>query len=176
MSADCSPLSLLLRMTDDTQPQQPSWVTTPSLNTTFSDIPTGFLIDYYSCSGWGVVVATLSFSLTIALLTHLIAWYKFLAAWNQIARAAYEIPQLKRSYSWVDLQDVGAQQCPICLSDFSENQAVTACDESCGQWFHKECLFEWLEGSDACPCCRHNLMAPPSSCWSSYFSSSSTLE
>lgn len=59
--------------------------------------------------------------------------------------------------------------CPICLTDFFEGDFVTACDEGgCGNWFHKECLFEWLDRKDTCPCCRNDLLRPKSSSGASW--------
>jgi hypothetical protein len=50
--------------------------------------------------------------------------------------------------------------CPICLNDFFEQELVSGCDDGCQSWFHKECLAEWLDRADSCPCCRRDMTSP----------------
>ncbi|XP_043471351.1 E3 ubiquitin-protein ligase RNF181-like isoform X2 [Leptopilina heterotoma] len=47
------------------------------------------------------------------------------------------------------------KQCPVCLKEFEiENLAKTM---PCKHSFHKECILPWLEKTNSCPLCRHEL-------------------
>jgi len=43
--------------------------------------------------------------------------------------------------------------CPICLEDYCGDQLVVSSNR-CKHIFHKECVLEWLEKRETCPCCR----------------------
>jgi hypothetical protein len=115
----------------------------------------------------------------LTVIHNLIAFYKFVAAWNLIARArrvdlarAYHTKQRRRTVRdcrqtqvHVDSMGCSHMHCPICLEDFYEQEPVTACDDGCQNWFHKECLFDWLEYSNNCPCCRKDLITTRPKGW-----------
>ena len=44
------------------------------------------------------------------------------------------------------------EDCVICLTAFDEHQAVRLL--RCGHVFHAQCIDEWLERSNCCPCCK----------------------
>lgn len=49
--------------------------------------------------------------------------------------------------------ETGAESgCPICLEPLLEGELVN--QGPCSHSFHKECLLDWLENQDVCPCCR----------------------
>jgi len=43
--------------------------------------------------------------------------------------------------------------CPICLDDYCGDQLVVS-SSRCNHIFHKDCVLEWLEKHETCPCCR----------------------
>jgi Ring finger domain len=47
--------------------------------------------------------------------------------------------------------------CPICLECFIEKDIVITCQDGCKNWFHADCLHEWLDRSSNCPYCRKEL-------------------
>jgi Ring finger domain len=55
-------------------------------------------------------------------------------------------------------QFINDSTCPVCLTPFLSQELITSCEEGCLAWFHRDCLFEWLEHSDYCPCCRQDLL------------------
>jgi hypothetical protein len=135
-----------------------------------------YICVYYTTSLSALVCTAISIYLTLAVLYNLIAWYKFVAAWNlilqarrmDIANARNHHPrrsykQLLRKCTAVSVKSMCSHvSCPICLTDFYEQELVTPCDDGgCGNWFHRECLFEWLDRSESCPCCRKDMLTPP---------------
>jgi hypothetical protein len=90
---------------------------------------------------------------------------RFVMAWTLIRRV-HEMDQafvqrtrrsFRRASSLVNLDSMKQTTCPVCLGDFHENQNVTDCD-GCRTWFHNDCVFEWLDYSYSCPCCRKDLV------------------
>lgn len=134
----------------------------------------------YSLFAAPTVALSASLMFTAVLLCmvyHVVSWYKFLAAWNIISRARQldlSISRRRWRLSYRQLQQTQIHftcmsdqhmTCPICLTDFYEQELVTACEEGCGHWFHRECLFRWLDHSEACPCCRKDLLTPHTRGW-----------
>lgn len=135
-----------------------------------------------SSSSSTLVLLALLVYLTLAMLTNLIGLYKVVVVWNMIIeqqRIPVDWPEFcrrrRRRMSYKDslkLQLVSDSRhhhlnnhpqphhdtCVICLSEFTANEIVTACDGGCRQWFHKDCLFEWLDRSEHCPCCRRDML------------------
>ena len=142
-----------------------------------SSSPDFFICQYFAAlSSTTLIVAAILFYFSLSLLYNLIAWYKFVAAWNLILRARrMDMAHARRQKSYqqqllqktmVHVQCMSSNNhnnmsCPICLTDFFEQELVSACDDGCGSWFHRECLFEWLSRSDSCPCCRKDMKPPP---------------
>jgi len=47
--------------------------------------------------------------------------------------------------------------CAICLEKYINNEVIV--EFSCqSHIFHEKCLYEWLQKSEICPLCKHNLM------------------
>lgn len=124
------------------------------------------------CSSSTLFLVALCVYLMIAIITNLIGLYKFIVAWNLIINQQnIDLPEFykrRRRMTYKDtlrLQLVpksirnGHNCCTICLSDFGENEIVTCCEDGCRNWFHKECLFEWLDRSENCPCCRRDMLS-----------------
>lgn len=44
--------------------------------------------------------------------------------------------------------------CAICLDDFAEGELINDTPSICPHVFHKDCLLQWLDRHDVCPCCR----------------------
>jgi hypothetical protein len=127
---------------------------------------------------WSMWFTVLSAVLFLAVVHNIIACYNFIAAWNLILEArrvdlaqAYMCRQRRRTVQDVLATHVHVDKmnehtsCPICLEDFYEQDLVTNCDEGCGNYFHKECLFNWLEYNNTCACCRKDLISPKSKSW-----------
>lgn len=125
-------------------------------------------------SSWTVLLVLLGVYLTVAAIGNLVACYKFIAAWNLIVK------EVRRDLSFfnnkksqrtriltakealrthVSIESMSCRTCCICLAEFEENELVTACDDGCHNWFHRECLFKWLDQSNDCPCCRIDMIA-----------------
>lgn len=152
--------------------------TSGSVLTSVTDQPLECLANY-SCSSYAIFLTAACIYLGLAAIMNLIACYKFVVAWNLISEAhrvdLRNIRQRRSSknrpdtcllssqviHHYVHAQAMSETNCPICLSDFFEDELVTSCDDGCHHWFHKECLFEWLDRSESCPCCRKDLLAMP---------------
>jgi Ring finger domain len=124
------------------------------------------------CSSWSLFLVFLYSSVAYSVITRLLFWYNFVTVWNLIAaerrvdsgnfykhrtRRRLSIKEALKYLVTPEGMAPSCASCCICLCDFYENELVTPC-ESCGKWYHKECLFEWLQRSDSCPCCRNNMM------------------
>jgi hypothetical protein len=138
----------------------------------------------YDVGDWSMWFTVLTAVLFLAVIHNIIAFYNFVAAWNLILEArrvdlaqAYICRQRRRTVQDVIATHVHVDKmnehtsCPICLEDFYEQDLVTNCDEGCGNYFHKECLFNWLEYNNTCACCRKDLIVPKSKGWISSFCS-----
>jgi hypothetical protein len=139
---------------------------------------------YYDLGDWSIEFTVLSAVIFLAVIHNIIACYNFIAAWNLILEArrvdlaqAYMCRQRRRTVQDVLATHVHVDKmnehttCPICLEDFYEQDLVTNCDEGCGNYFHKECLFNWLEYNNTCACCRKDLISPKSKGWIASFCS-----
>jgi Ring finger domain len=133
-------------------------------------------VSTWSCSSWHVFLTALYCYLVLAVVSNLLACYKFILAWNLIweARRRDMTPTKLRRRKMIDQRKTHVHAhdhavvdpyCPVCINDFVPDQVVTCCYEGCKHLFHKECLHEWLERSDSCPCCRSDLLSPSSSNW-----------
>lgn len=123
-----------------------------------------------SCSSWTVIGLLIFVYLAVAAIANLISLYKFVRTWNLIVqerrldlegfvhwRQRLTMKEALRTH--VTMDTMTCVSCCICMSDFEENELVTACDEGCHKWFHRECLFTWLDRSNDCPCCRIDMLA-----------------
>lgn len=45
--------------------------------------------------------------------------------------------------------------CAICIVDFDMEKDLT--ELPCGNWFHRDCVVQWLAMKNTCPLCRHEL-------------------
>jgi len=49
------------------------------------------------------------------------------------------------------------ESCSICLENYKPDDIVV--EFSCKTHiYHENCIYEWLQSSDICPLCKHNLM------------------
>jgi hypothetical protein len=140
---------------------------------------------YTYCVGdWSMLLTVLTAVMFLAIIHNIIECYNFVAAWNLILEArrvdlaqAYNCRQRARTVQDVLSTHVHVDKmnhftsCPICLEDFYEQDLVTTCDEGCGNYFHKECLFNWLEYNNTCACCRRDLISPKTKGWVAGFCS-----
>lgn len=132
--------------------------------------------DHHHHSKWKALLFLLVVYLTVAVIANLVACYKFIVAWNFIVhqlrldlsffnnnkkqqqpRKILTLREAQRTH--VSIESMGCTACCICLADFGENELVTSCDDGCHKWFHRECLFTWLDQSDHCPCCRIDMIS-----------------
>ena len=134
--------------------------------------PSFFFLATCDCSSSKLFLIALCAYLTIAIITNLIGLYKFIVAWNLIInQQRIDLPEFYKRRRRMTFKDAlklqlvpksvrtSHQCCTICLSDFVENEIVTCCEDGCRNWFHKECLFEWLDRSENCPCCRRDMLS-----------------
>ena len=49
--------------------------------------------------------------------------------------------------------------CPVCLTDLSND----IMEMPCKHYFHKKCLLPWLNKTNSCPSCRHELLTDDAS-------------
>jgi len=49
--------------------------------------------------------------------------------------------------------------CPICIDTYDDGNTIIH-SKNCSHFFHKDCIFQWLEKNDDCPCCRKNMITP----------------
>mmetsp|Transcript_10917 Transcript_10917/g.23106 ORF Transcript_10917/g.23106 Transcript_10917/m.23106 type:complete len:332 (-) Transcript_10917:729-1724(-) len=47
--------------------------------------------------------------------------------------------------------------CAICIDEYGQDDEVVI-GEACQHMFHKQCLLDWLQRHDGCPCCRKNMI------------------
>ncbi|KAK3930450.1 E3 ubiquitin-protein ligase RNF181 [Frankliniella fusca] len=52
------------------------------------------------------------------------------------------------------IQDEG-NQCPVCLKNFEKGEEVK--EMPCQHTFHSGCILPWLQKTNSCPLCRHEL-------------------
>merc|ERR1712232_594851 len=57
------------------------------------------------------------------------------------------------SYGSLSSDDDYPFPCAICLDDCCGDQLVVS-SSHCPHIFHKDCVMEWLEMNETCPCCR----------------------
>ncbi|XP_011310952.1 E3 ubiquitin-protein ligase RNF181 [Fopius arisanus] len=55
----------------------------------------------------------------------------------------------------IKITDAESKQCPVCLKTFETCDIVKCLP--CHHSFHKECIIPWLEKTNSCPLCRHEL-------------------
>lgn len=53
--------------------------------------------------------------------------------------------------------------CPICLCSYEEGELLVS-SKHCSHLFHKECILEWLEKHEHCPCCRVDMATESEIC------------
>lgn len=146
-----------------------------SMNHTFESGSTTSVLECLvvgNCSSWSLFLVMLYSSVAYSVISRLLFWYNFVTVWRLIAEERrvdagdFYKHRTRRRMSIKDAIKClvtpesmsSCTSCCICLCDFYENELVTRCEESCGKWYHKECLFEWLQLSDSCPCCRNNML------------------
>jgi len=122
------------------------------------------------CSPSTIFLAVFCLYLLVATISNLVGMYKFIVAWNLIMdQQRLDLPEFYKRRRRMTYKDVLKLQlapksinaggcCIICLSDFTEHDIVTSCSDGCRNWFHKDCLFEWLDRSENCPCCRRDML------------------
>ena len=54
-------------------------------------------------------------------------------------------------------EPVDDNTCAICLDQFLDGELINDSIE-CQHFFHKDCLFGWLDQHDVCPCCRRTMV------------------
>mmetsp|Transcript_8586 Transcript_8586/g.21067 ORF Transcript_8586/g.21067 Transcript_8586/m.21067 type:complete len:202 (-) Transcript_8586:161-766(-) len=123
-------------------------------------------------SAWTVFSLFIYAYVAIAFTANLIACYKFIATWNNIVKERrldikgfvqkqnrrLSVKEALRTHVTIDT--MACKTCCICMEDFQENELVTQCDgvNGCSAWFHRKCLFTWLDSFDGCPCCRQDML------------------
>ncbi|XP_043265146.1 E3 ubiquitin-protein ligase RNF181-like isoform X2 [Colletes gigas] len=55
----------------------------------------------------------------------------------------------------IEIGSLDSKQCPVCLKDLEVG--ISAKCMPCKHVFHKECIIPWLEKTNSCPLCRHEL-------------------
>ncbi|XP_015127884.1 E3 ubiquitin-protein ligase RNF181 [Diachasma alloeum] len=55
----------------------------------------------------------------------------------------------------IKITDAGSKQCPVCLKAFESSEIAKSLP--CQHSFHKECIIPWLDKTNSCPLCRHEL-------------------
>jgi hypothetical protein len=53
------------------------------------------------------------------------------------------------------LQEAQGTKCTVCLVEFEEGEGTR--QMPCGHLFHPRCILPWLEKTNSCPLCRHEL-------------------
>jgi hypothetical protein len=51
----------------------------------------------------------------------------------------------------------GANECPVCLSAFVDEDVIRKLPPPCGHTFHKHCIDQWFHKSAACPMCKRSI-------------------
>ena len=54
-------------------------------------------------------------------------------------------------------EPINDNTCAICLDEFLDGELINDSRE-CQHFFHKDCLFGWLDQHDVCPCCRRTMV------------------
>ncbi|EDO29210.1 predicted protein, partial [Nematostella vectensis] len=53
------------------------------------------------------------------------------------------------------LKELSTSSCPICLGDYEKGESTK--QMPCDHLFHPGCILPWLEKTNSCPVCRHEL-------------------
>lgn len=57
------------------------------------------------------------------------------------------------------LDSLTKSTCDICIMDYEIGDVVASSrNTDCGHIFHKDCILEWLQKKQTCPCCRRNYL------------------
>jgi len=62
-----------------------------------------------------------------------------------------ELPTLHTT----QLQEAQGFKCPVCLAEYEEGEPMRKLP--CDHCFHPKCILPWLEKTNSCPLCRHEL-------------------
>lgn len=60
----------------------------------------------------------------------------------------------------IEIKEIKEDICPICLQEFSEdkqNKENNYKHLECKNYFHTQCISEWLKINETCPMCRLNI-------------------
>jgi hypothetical protein len=116
-----------------------------------------FSLAYYNFCTPGILVYATSF-----LASHCFSLYNFISTWNRIMSARMMPREVFRTALYHTIHNQTASlkttttttthnACPICWEVHQECIAVC---QSCRGSFHPECLSQWLDRRNSCPCCR----------------------
>lgn len=122
------------------------------------------------CSSTTIIFAAISMYAIFTIVRQLIHFYNFIVEWNLVfSERRFDMLEFYKKRRRMTYKEtlklqirppcLKSNTCTICLSDFYKTDIVTSCDEGCQNWFHKECLFEWLDRSVNCPCCRRDMLS-----------------
>mmetsp|Transcript_21870 Transcript_21870/g.32736 ORF Transcript_21870/g.32736 Transcript_21870/m.32736 type:complete len:212 (+) Transcript_21870:169-804(+) len=80
---------------------------------------------------------------------------------DEIENRVQKDPLCHKSSSVSSLQSLegtstSSDVCPICLVELKVNDSVSH-SRSCNHEYHTDCIHQWLEKNDTCPCCRRNV-------------------
>jgi len=124
---------------------------------TWLDYFTWTLIGFAICVNLPQLILLFCFLVTILLAALLWPCAKAADAisscWRRLRVSRGAENDLQRVQKEMEKDEFDQSMCPICLENFSENDAgVIAL--SCKHRFHKSCIEEWITAHESCPLCR----------------------
>lgn len=112
------------------------------------------MADYFDEMGWEPLGA----GQTPNHLLHMARLLRDFAMWEELGHG-HKLPPCASKASILNLQEkeiaVSGEQCPVCLKEYTVGETVKVMP--CKHSFHSSCILPWLERTNSCPLCRHEL-------------------
>lgn len=68
-----------------------------------------------------------------------------------------EASVISSNFEYYDDDETDDNVCAICLDGYEEGEVLIS-SKYCSHLFHKDCILEWLDKHDVCPCCRVDMV------------------
>ncbi|XP_076295545.1 E3 ubiquitin-protein ligase RNF181-like [Lasioglossum baleicum] len=111
--------------------------------------------DYFDEMGW----TPLEDGETPNHLIHMARLLRDFGMWDLLGQTTRLPPPASKSaienLEEIKISSSESKQCPVCLKEFENG--ISAKRMPCKHIFHKECIIPWLEKTNSCPLCRHQL-------------------
>ncbi|PSN55588.1 E3 ubiquitin-protein ligase [Blattella germanica] len=112
------------------------------------------MADYFEEMGW----SPLGEGQTPNHLLHFARLFRDYGMWEMLGQdQKLPPPASKECVSNLEEKEIlsSGEQCPVCLKEYTVGEKVKVLP--CKHAFHSSCILPWLEKTNSCPLCRHEL-------------------